>query len=348
MKKFKFPSIFTFRRSLDVTHGFMYQAQDPNDPNAKVKPLLVKQTGFLGAYSGAKDVTKIQEHEKEGRNASHKPHVCDAAFLDPGYHYLVTTFYLSPKPFAIKPFVTVDQQASQTAERFIKAYNEAGGFSVLAKAYLTNLLSGRWFFRNDAGMKQVTIEAWDMDQTVKIVAASKRWDYSFEGLDIMEGDVEALIAMFARSMVDPDYMLELKVSGHVKLMEGREIFPSQAYGEERPKVNKQEYGRIYQTVALDSGEMQGLLTTQKIGNALRTIDTWWGGDHALPADPFGPDRECQVSRRIENNFYNLVETNIENWADTLASENRLDAIENEGDMHFVVACLVRGGVYNKK
>ena len=350
MTKFVFPSIFTFRRSLDVTQAFMYQSENPLDPNGKVKPLKVELDGFVGTLSSFEERGKIEKKQEKGENTVMNPQVGDTAFLEQGFDYLTAKFSILPKNFANEPMVSNSVDALEKVTRFMEAYRASGGMDLLAKAYLTNILSGRWFFRNDGGDKRVQIDAVAGAETFTVVATSKRWDYSLEGLTIESGDFDQMVNLLSKSLSSSDLHIRFNVTGSVHLCEGVEVYPSQAYPTKKPeKVNGQDYGRLYKTITDDRGNRQGILTSQKVNNAIRTIDKWHGGDKTLPVDPFGPDRQYQVNRRVkDNSFFSLIENNIITWTEQLEQGKSFDQIDDAGDIHFSVACLIRGGVYNGK
>jgi CRISPR-associated protein Csy3 len=92
--------------------------------------------------------------------------------------------------------------------------------------------------------------------------------------------------------------------------------------------------------------------SQKIGAALRHIDIWHGSDThpaAIAVNPYGGVQEASDVLRnasnnggIKNSFYDL----------RAKAQPLLDAVEAaggpadlSGDVHFVMANLVRGGVF---
>ena len=86
--------------------------------------------------------------------------------------------------------------------------------------------------------------------------------------------------------------------------------------------------------------------SQKIGNALRTIDTWYpdyqNGDPRLgpiAVEPYGSVTSQGKAYRQpveKRDFYHL----LDNWL-------LKDQPPAEGDQHFVMATLVRGGVFGE-
>ena len=91
---------------------------------------------------------------------------------------------------------------------------------------------------------------------------------------------------------------------------------------------------------------QAALHSQKIGNALRTIDTWYP-EHDDPEETAGPIAiepygavtnlgRAYRTPKAKQDFY----TFFDQWA----RGTTLDSVEDE---HYVMAVLVRGGVFGE-
>ena len=80
--------------------------------------------------------------------------------------------------------------------------------------------------------------------------------------------------------------------------------------------------------------------SQKIGNALRTIDDWYEGAEDLgpiPVEPYGVVTTQGMAYRkpkSKMDFYNL----LDNWV----LKDKAPRIEQQ---HFVIATIIRGGVF---
>ena len=79
--------------------------------------------------------------------------------------------------------------------------------------------------------------------------------------------------------------------------------------------------------------------SQKVGNAIRTIDTWYAQDAAFPiaAEPYGAVTTLGTAFRQpkqKNDFYTL----FDNWI--LKGEQ-----PSTEQQHYVIGVLIRGGVF---
>ena len=127
-----------------------------------------------------------------------------------------------------------------------------------------------------------------------------------------------------------------------------EVFPSQNYVEDKPRgfarplycLGTPERASSRSGMEFESTRTMGhaALRDQKIGNALRTIDTWYPkyADHGrpLPVEPNGASLEAQE-------FFRDRKTSAFEFARRL---NTLDPASPEG--MFMIASLIRGGVFS--
>lgn len=126
----------------------------------------------------------------------------------------------------------------------------------------------------------------------------------------------------------------LNVEAQVLLGAGQEIFPSQ---ELVLGSNNSKSRLLYQV-----NEVAGI-HSQKIGNAIRTIDTWHPKVDELGAiavEPYGSVTSRGVACRQPKekmDFYTL----LDNWV-TKGQKPDVD------QQHYVMAVLIRGGVFGEK
>lgn len=81
--------------------------------------------------------------------------------------------------------------------------------------------------------------------------------------------------------------------------------------------------------------------SQKIGNAIRTIDTWYPDydkyEFAIPIEPYGVKRSLGLVFRTTQSFYKLIDKHITD----------LDSI-SEDDLLYIMAVIIRGGLFGMK
>ena len=126
----------------------------------------------------------------------------------------------------------------------------------------------------------------------------------------------------------------LQVTAFVRVGAGQEVFPSQELILDKDKAGKSK--TLYEV-----GGIAGM-HSQKIGNALRTIDTWYpdfASDRLGPiaVEPYGSvttlGRACRQPKD-KADFYTL----LDHWL----LKDQAPGVDNQ---HFVMATLIRGGVF---
>jgi CRISPR-associated protein Csy3 len=149
-------------------------------------------------------------------------------------------------------------------------------------------------------------------------------------------DLTSLAKVIERGLTGEEHVF-LKVNAFVKLGQGQEVFPSQELildksGNDKGKKSKVLY------------EVDGIAAvhSQKVGNALRTIDTWYADQPDLgpiAVEPYGSVTSRGKAYRQpadKKDFYTL----LDNWI----GKDKTPAPEQQ---HFVVATFIRGGVFGK-
>jgi CRISPR-associated protein Csy3 len=122
-----------------------------------------------------------------------------------------------------------------------------------------------------------------------------------------------------------------------------EVFPSQNYLEDKKKGFARPLycvgsARPDQDIHSIRELGQAALRDQKIGNAIRTIDTWYPSfaerGLAIPVEPNGASLDAQqFFREKESSGFKLM-----------LRMNELDVDSDEGK--FLLACIIRGGVFS--
>ena len=108
--------------------------------------------------------------------------------------------------------------------------------------------------------------------------------------------------------IEDNYLL-LEVTAFAKVGEGQHIFPSQEFVDKPPKGQKSKY--LYQ-IKTNQGMCAGI-HSEKIGNAIRTIDDWYTVENSdsikapIAVEPYGsvPNRG-QAYRISKTDFYTLL------------------------------------------
>ena len=217
----------------------------------------------------------------------------------------------------------------------VQGYVQQHGFGELARRYAANLANGRFLWRNRAGAEQVeaTVEqmqggqaanTWSFDALALNTRAVAAIDNEAKGLDELG---QAIAAGLAGSQ----HVL-LRVTAFVRQGAGQEVFPSQELILDKEKAGKSK--TLYHVDGVAA------IHSQKIGNAIRTIDTWYEGAEELgpiAVEPYGSvttQGKAYRQPKQKLDFYTL----LDNWL----LKDQVPPVEQQ---HFVMAVLIRGGVF---
>lgn len=224
---------------------------------------------------------------------------------------------------------TCNEPEYQTAlAEIITEYISGNGFSEIAKRYAINIANGRFLWRNRVGSEQVEVQ---------VKCGEQNW--CFDGLNVglrsfstESKEVTELANCIGAGLAGEKNVL-LEVSAYVRLGNGQTVFPSQELVME--KGTKSKY--LYQLGGVAA------MHSQKIGNALRTIDTWHGhGDEVGPiaVEPYG-----SVTNRGKAYRQPKEKTDFYNILDSWVLKGKVPELEQQ---HYIMAMLIRGGVFGGK
>ena len=195
---------------------------------------------------------------------------------------------------------------------------------------LPNIANGRFLWRNRVGAENIEIGVKSKSFENDVLFNVK--DYSIKKFSNTNKEIEQLASVIQQGLKGQNFSF-VEVNAYVKLGAGQRVWPSQEMIMNIPKGEKSR--TLFQLG--DCAAMH----SQKIGNALRTIDTWYGdGDDLTPIaiEPYGSvTHRGKAYRASGNDFYSLRDR----WLlqdETLPDEQQ----------HYVIAVLVRGGVFSEK
>jgi CRISPR-associated protein Csy3 len=214
----------------------------------------------------------------------------------------------------------------------VQSYVDNHGFGELAIRYASNLANGRFLWRNRMGAEQVEVTVSRLvEGRAESVWTFDSLSQSLRGFDARTGDVQALAELIAKGLAGQQHVL-LQVTAFVRIGAGQEVFPSQELILNRGRGDKSK--TLYEV-----GNVAAI-HSQKIGNAIRTIDTWYeGADEMGPiaVEPYGSvttQGKAYRQPKQKMDFYSL----LDGWI-------LKDEVPPSEQQHFVIATLIRGGVF---
>lgn len=225
----------------------------------------------------------------------------------------------------------------------IKQYAERHGLKELACRYAYNLANGRFLWRNRVGAEQVEVQIRLLQKGEEI----QHWTFDAQSFSLRQfvapesapQPLKELSDEIERGLAgeaDKTQVL-LDVVAYARIGDGQEVYPSQELILDRGDKKRQKSKTLY-TV----GNVAGM-HSQKIGNALRTIDTWYPDENDLgpiAVEPYGSvtsQGKAYRQPRQKMDFYSL----LDNWV-------LKDKVPEKEQQDYVIATLIRGGVFGEK
>lgn len=323
----KTASVLAFERKLANSDAVMYSGNWQGDV---WQPVRIQEKAVRGTISNrlknaiASDPAKL-DAEIQKANLQR----VDVAALPMDADTLKVTFTLRVLGNLSTPSVCNDQEYQAALQEVIEGYIAEHGFAELAARYAENLANGRFLWRNRIGAEAIEVHVSSGEQHWKFDAQN----YSLREFSQPKVDLKALAQVIENGLCGESFAL-LTVNAFVHLGAGQEIFPSQELVLDSNSKKSKVLYQVSDVAAMHS---------QKVGNALRTIDTWHPMVESLGAiavEPYGTVTSRGVACRQPKekmDFYTL----LDKWV----TKGEKPATEQQ---HYVMAVLIRGGVFGEK
>lgn len=335
-EKETFPSVLAFEKKLVPSDGYMYGT------NWEVRteqfiPLKIREKSVRGTISNR--LKKNDENDPAKLDAeveSPNLQTIDHCSLEEHQDTLKLHFTLKILGNLSMPSACNDQSFAAKYREVVEDYISEYSFREIAKRYAINLANARFLWRNRVGVEQIEV-------TIKDLASNKIYEfdslsYSLNDFNIDNEKIKDLAAKIAEVLSSEDKFLILDVEAYAKIGKSQDVYPSEELVLDKPNKGKGAKSKILYSV----GEVAAM-HSQKIGNAIRTIDTWYpdyGEYHAAIAiEPYGAVTNLGKAFRKpkdKKDFYSI----FDRWVMGAYSPN-------EEEKHYVMAILVRGGVFSK-
>ncbi|MFT4267127.1 MAG: type I-F CRISPR-associated protein Csy3 [Xenophilus sp.] len=338
----KTASVLAFERKLDPSDALFFAGDwSARGSAAAWQPVKIREKSVRGTISNRLK-TKDQDPAKLDA-AIENPNLqtVDVAALPRDADTLQVQFTLRVLPGTGKPSAANSAAYEAKLQQTIQGYVQAHGFGELARRYAINLANGRFLWRNRVGAEQVEVQVAHLVEG----AAAGTWTFdalalSLRGFDVpteAAAGVDAVAALIAAGLAGERHVL-LRVTAFVRAGNGQEVFPSQELILDRGRGDKSK--TLY---AVGEGDKAvAAIHSQKIGNAIRSIDTWYPGaedNGPIAVEPYGSvttQGHAYRQPKAKTDFYTL----LDGWI-------LKDKTPEPEQQHFVVATLIRGGVFGE-
>jgi len=337
-KKENIASVLAFEKKLVPSDGYMY-GTTWEERKKKAEPLTLIEKSVRGTISNRLQKALQDDPAKlDAKVQSPNLQSVDSCALSTGQDTLKLHFTLKVLSNVEQPSACncADFQASYT--KAVKRYIAEEGFKELAKRYAINIANARYLWRNRVGA-----EAIEVDVKVLTKGYEQAWTFdasvmNLRDFDVNDEKVKALAQLIARVLKGDLPFLLFEINAYAKVGHAQEVYPSEELVLDKNN-NKGGKSKILYHINDVAG-----MHSQKIGNALRCIDTWYPTYNQVTTgpiaiEPYGAVTNLGVAYRhpqTKSDFYTLF--------DKFGCGEQLDSKEKE---HYVMAVLVRGGVFGE-
>lgn len=354
------PSLFSCEKKLVFSDGYMY-GTTWEERKTRAIPLHLKEKSVRGTMShfeknaAPNDSAKLN-HNREDANLQ----TIDSCFLPMGCDTLKLEYTVKVLGGLETPSACNNPAFEAKYREIVEKYIKESGFQELSRRYAANLANARSLWRNRIGAEKIEVVIKEKVGTeTRNEWTFNAYDFPLRNFENLSG-VSELENMIAKTLCANSYsekypFLLLKVEIFALLGEGQEVYPSEEIipdkdADAKKKNDKFKKSKILYHVSNAAQEEDiAAMHSQKIGNAIRTIDTWyprkendsnWNENYPIAIETYGAvTNRGDAFRRGETkkDFYTLLKKYVQ--------DGKLD---NEIDEHYVMAVFVRGGVFSEK
>lgn len=348
--KIETASVLAFERKLDPSDALLFAGTwAARDASTDWQPVAVREKSVRGTISNRlKDTSK--EHKDPAKlDASIQnpnPQTVDVSTLPADADTLKVQFTLRVFGSVGVPSACNNEGYGSKLIQTLQTYRQAnGGFDELAGRYALNLANGRFLWRNRIGAEQVEVHV----AQLKDGKPSLSWTFDALAFSLRDmtaptdqahaiSELAKVIASGLESSIEKPVHVLLQVTAFVRIGAGQEVFPSQELILDRGRGDKSK--TLYKMG--EGKDAIAAIHSQKIGNAIRTIDTWYPGadeNGPIAVEPYGSvttQGKAWRQPKAKKDFYTL----LDGWIVD-------DKVPEPEQQHFVIATLIRGGVFGK-
>ncbi|WP_028886986.1 type I-F CRISPR-associated protein Csy3 [Teredinibacter turnerae] len=334
----KTASVLAFERKLANSDGLLFAGLWANRAQREAwQPIAIQSKDVRGTISNRLK-SNIATNEAKLDAEIQKPNLqrVDVAALPFDADTLRLSFTLRVLGNLAMPSACNNQDYQRALAEKINGYINEHSFAELAARYATNIANGRFLWRNRVGAESVAVHVRHIEKSeVRAEWTFNSYDYNLREFSVADGDLAELSDVIRLGLQGESFAF-LEVDAYARLGAGQEVFPSQELVLDGGRDSaKSKY--LYQVNSV------GALHSQKIGNALRTVDTWHpAADEVGPisVEPYGSVTSRGTAYRQPKekmDFYTL----LDGWI----TKDKVPEIEQQ---HYVMAGLIRGGVFGEK
>ncbi len=337
-KKENIATVLAFEKKIVPSDGFFYGTTWEKRHSESVS-LQLQQKSVRGTISNRlKKALQLDPAKLDAEVEKANLQTIDYCALGSGQDTLKMHFTLKFLSNIEKPSACNNAGFNSTYQSAVKNYIAKEEFVELAKRYAVNIANARFLWRNRVGAENVEVSVRMLNN-----GEEKSWifnskDFALNHFDVSNDQVNSLAEKIAHTLSGKKSFLLLDIHACTQVGRAQEIYPSEELVLDKNKSKSKKSKILYHVNGIPG------MHSQKIGNALRSIDTWYPGYEdvstgPIAIEPYGAVTNLGTAYRTPKNksdFFTLF--------DKFARGESLETKEQE---HYVMAVLVRGGVFGE-
>jgi len=333
-KNNKIASVLAFEKKLVPSDGYFY-GTTWGKRNELAVPLKLKVKSVRGTISNRlKKALQADPLKLDAEVEKANLQTVDSCALSDQQDTLKLNFTLKILSGVETPSACNHVEFNQTYHQAAKTYISEYGFTELAKRYAINIANARFLWRNRVGTDNLEVQVKISESETLIFDAN---ELSIRDFNKSSADIEKLSQYIASALSGDSSFLLLDITAYAQMGKAQDVYPSEELVLDKGNSKTKKSKILYDINGIAA------MHSQKIGNALRTIDTWYPEHNEvntpIAIEPYGAVTNLGKAYRTPKakaDFFSLF--------DKFACGEALDTIE---DQHYVMAVLVRGGVFGE-
>lgn len=327
-------SVLAFDKKVVTSDGHMYGTSWDNRYE-EFAAIAIREKSVRGTISNRfKSSADGDPAKLNAKIQNANPQTVDSANLRMEQDTLKLQFTVKFLSDMYKPSACNSDEHNEKIKEAGKKYIEKTGCMELARRYAINIANARFLWRNRVGAEMLEVVVCCEEENKKWVFNA--YDYPVKNFEVNDHDIEELAILIAEALSGKRSYLFVEVTAYALLGNGQEIYPSEEMILDKGRGNKSKV--LYQVDGIAA------MHSQKIGNALRTIDTWYNEydekrQGPIAIEPYGAVTNLGKAYRVpsdKKDFYTL----FDKWSVG-------EVLSDINEEHYVVAVLIRGGVFGK-
>jgi CRISPR-associated protein Csy3 len=336
-KKDNIASVLAFEKKLVASDGYMFGTTW--DDRTQISPLPLQEKSVRGTISNRlKPAIKGDPAKLNAEVEKANLQRVDACALGLEQDTLNLKFTVKVLGGITRPSACNNALFKQSYSTAANTYITEQGFNELARRYASNIANARFLWRNRVGAEKIEVqvkaknskldESWTFDAT----------HFTTRNFDFNDAQIDQLASHIATALASEDDFVLLDINCFVQVGKAQEVYPSEELVLDKGKGEKSKI--LYDVKGIAA------IHSQKIGNALRSIDTWYPEflDPETSAGPIAIEPYGAVTNLGKAYRTPSAKQDFYSFFDVWARGEKLSRVEDE---HYVMATLVRGGVFGE-